>query len=160
MQTAAVTIHSALIGSCRCSAMPPMAMPPPSANTTAETLRITLLPLLRSLLPSRAQFAQRLPVAGDQRVAVAMASTLHYPHAGAPHTIDQLAPAGEYPAVEDLIVVAREESRMLTVERDEVERCTRSQSARLRRHIGVQCLPAARECRGEQRAAGRGVRAG
>src|SRR5262249_42952696 len=117
MQTAAVTIHRALIGSCRCSAMPPMAMAPPSANTTAETLRITPYPLPRSPVLSRAQFAQRLPVAGDQRVAVAMAPPLYYPHAGAPHAIDQLASAGEYPAVEDLIVVAREERRMLTVER-------------------------------------------
>src|SRR6516165_12734573 len=160
MQTAAVMIHSALIGSCRCSAMPPRAMAPPSANTTAQTLRITPVSLPRLPMPSCPQLPQRPPVAGDERVAVAVASVLHHFLAGAPHTVDQLASAGEYPAVEDLIVVALEERRMTALERDEIERGSGGESLLPRCRAAVQRLPAALERRGEQRAAGRGVRAG
>src|SRR6516164_6767182 len=112
MQTAAVMIHSALIGSCRCSAIPPMAMPPPSASTTAENLRITLVPPAPFARASRAQLAQRPPVAGDELVTVAVTPARHDPLAGTPNTIDQLTSAGEYPAVEDFIIAALEERRM------------------------------------------------
>src|SRR5215472_16108796 len=159
MQTAAVTIHSALIGSCRCNAIPPMAIPPPRANTTAESLRVTLVPPAPFARASRAQLAQRSPVARDQLVPVAVTPAGHDPLAGTPNTIDQFASAGEYPAVEDFIVVALEERRMAAVERDEIERRSGSQSARLRRGVAVQRLPAPCERRLEQGAAGRGIRA-
>src|SRR5215469_8255212 len=160
MQTAAVMIHSALIGSCRCSAIPPMAMPPPSASTTAESLRITPVPPAPFTRASRAQLAQRPPVAGDELIPVAVTPARYDPLAGTPNTIDQLASAGKYPAVEDFIVAALKERRMAAVERDEIERRSGSQSARLRRGVAVQRLPAARECRLEQRTAGRRVGAG
>src|SRR6516164_1102013 len=129
MQTAAVMIHSALIGSWRCSAMPPRAMAPPSASTTAENVRITPVPPAPFAGASRAQLAQRLAVAGDELVAIAVTPTRHDPLPGTPDTIDQLASAGEYPAVEDFIVAALEQRRMAAVERDEIERRSGSESA-------------------------------
>jgi len=56
---------------------------------------------------------QRPPVAGDERVAVAVAPALHQLLAGAPHTIDQLVSAGEYPAIAGFIVAALDQPRVL-----------------------------------------------
>src|SRR6266478_656265 len=54
MHTAAVRIHSALIGSWRCSATPPMAMAPTMASTAAEIFLIMLLPRVAAATPALA----------------------------------------------------------------------------------------------------------
>src|SRR6266404_3101469 len=54
MHTAAVRIHSALIGSWRCSATPPMAMAPTIASRAAEIFLIMLLPRVAAATPAHA----------------------------------------------------------------------------------------------------------
>src|SRR5215470_9275768 len=157
MHTAAVTIHSALIGSCRWSAMPAVAIAPASASTAAEILLINSLapaPLRHALRPQR---VQRPPIARDERIAIPMTPAAHHPLACPPHAIDELAPTGEDPAVEKLIAVALEQHRMIRRERHHIERGAADEAPRVHRHVGVQCLPAAGERLLEKGAARRDV---
>src|SRR5262252_423208 len=157
MHTAAVTIQSALIGSCRWSAMPAVAIAPVSASTAAKILLINALApaLLRHAL--RPQRVQRPPIARDERVAIPVTAAAHHPLACPPHAIDELAPTGEDPAVEKLIAVALEQHRMIRRERHYIERSAADEATRVHRHIGVQCLPTAGERLLEKGAARRDV---
>src|ERR1700751_3433367 len=107
--------HRALIGSCRWSAMPPSATAPTSASRTAKILRIKFPPAKAS----SAQLAQRPCVTGDERLAIAMAPARHDPLTRPKDAVDELAPAGEDPAVENLIPRALEECRMGAAQRDQ-----------------------------------------
>src|SRR6266699_4956099 len=129
MHTAAVTIHSALIGSCRSSAMPPTANAAPAASTTPETFLITPPPpllnrrsLLRPAAASGPQPAQRLAVPFDQDFAVAVPPAAHDLHTRAPYAVDRLTSRGENPAVEDLVSAALDERRVGGREGDDIQR--------------------------------------
>src|ERR1700704_2940855 len=124
MHTAAVTIHSALIGSCRCSATPPTAMAPTTASKIAEIFfSIVLCPL-------GAQPPQRLAIACENRVTIAMPPVTHDLDTGTPHAVDDAAATGKDPAVQDLIVAPFEQPRVAAREADHVERRPRGEPRR------------------------------
>src|SRR5437762_3395293 len=154
MHTAAVTIHSALIGSCRSSAMPPTAKAAPPVSRTAG---IFLTMTRRSPFDLSAQASQRLAVALNQRVAVAMATALHQLDAGAPHTVDGLAPGGEDPAVEDLVLAALEERRSPGREGEDIERLPGGYPRRGPTPFALEGLSPAGERRIEEAPSGRGA---
>src|ERR1700730_14953360 len=150
MHTAAVTTHSALIGSCRCSATPPTAMAPTTASKTPEIFfSIVLYPL-------GAQAAQRVGMAGGNRGRIALPAVTHDLDAGAPHAVDDAAATGKDPAVQDLIVAPFEKRRVAAREADHVERRPRGEPRRtpLPGRAALQHLPATRECSVEQTASG------
>src|ERR1700716_3045864 len=150
MHPAAVRIHSALIGSCRCSAPAPMALAPPTASKIPEIF------FSMALYPLGAQPPQRVGIACENRVTIVMPPVTHDLDAGAPHAVDDAAATGKDPAVQDLIVAPFEERRVAAREADHVERRPRGEPRRthLPGRAALQHLPATLECSVEQTAPG------
>src|ERR1700730_1629035 len=150
MHTAAVTTHSALIGSCRCNATPPTAMAPTTASKTPEIFfSIVSYPL-------GAQPPQRAGIACENRVTIVMPPVTHDLDAGAPHAVDDGAATGKDPTVQDLIVAPFQERRVAAHEADHIQRRSRGEPRRtpLPGRAALQRLPATRECSVEQTASG------
>src|SRR5580658_8411702 len=146
-------IQSELIGSCRLSAMPPTAMAAMMAKRAPMIFLMIAFICARLGAP---QPAQRLRIACDERLAVAMPAAAHDLDAGPPHTVDQLAAACEDPAVQDLIAAPLGERRMGLIEGDKVERCADGEPGRIARRA-AEGLAAARERSLEQVPAGRDI---
>src|ERR1700730_9553879 len=99
-------------------------MAPTTASKTPEIFfSIVLYPL-------GAQPPQRVGVACENRVAIAMPSVSHDPDAGAPHAVDDAAATGKDPAIQDLIVAPFQERRMAACQADHVQRRPGGESGR------------------------------
>src|SRR5579871_5788089 len=98
MHTAAVTNHSALIGSLRDSAMPATAPAPTSARATPR-----ILPRMRPPLSSAQQLAQRLRVARLEALPGVVPPGADDLYPRTPHAVHCGAPGAEDPAIEQLI---------------------------------------------------------
>src|SRR5882757_465263 len=124
---AATTIQSELIGSCRYRAIPPSANPPITASPTPHTLFIVKPPPVAPKRPSDISADVRLwpphpsgeqalqcaAIARHDRIPPIVAATDNNLHARAPDGIDYSAAAGEDPGVENLVVAAFEECRVI-----------------------------------------------